>query len=177
MPLAPHHHTAGPALALAGHCGSGEHSPHPAPTEQTPWRRASPQSPVTPGPRREALLLDGEQLLGARVLLPSGCDPVSSEALSSERRTLQEPPGPLPRLTRGAPRWKVGGSGRRPCPHLWDSLATGVMDTGPWTKGLLGTCLPSRPLPQCCGNRARLGWKAGVRGPRCGVLGAREDWG
>lgn len=96
MPLAPHHHTAGPVLALAAHCGSAEHSPHPAPTEQTPWRRASPQSPVSPGPRREALLLDGEQLLGARVLLPSGCDPVSSEALSSERRTLQEPPGPLP---------------------------------------------------------------------------------
>lgn len=131
--------------------------------------------PVSPGPRHEALLLDGEQLLGAQAPLPSSCDPVSSEALSSERRTLQEPPGSPPSLTGGAPGWKVGTLGRRPCPHLWDSLAASTVDTSPWTEDLLGTCLPSRPLPQCCENRARLGWKAGVRGPQCGVLGARED--
>lgn len=166
MPLSHRHHTADPALALAAHCGPGEHSPHPPPTERSPWRRVSPQSPVSPDPRRKALLMDGEQLLGARIPLSSGCDPVSSEALPSKRSTLQAPPRTPPQADQRCPRvggrglrtealpTPVGQPGRRHCGH------------GPFDSGPSGHLSPPRERG-CCENRAgaemglRLAWESG----------------
>lgn len=189
MPLSHHHHTADPALTLAAHCGPGEHSPHLPPTERTPWRRVSPQSPVSPDLRREALLLDGEQLLVARIPLSSGCDPVSSEALPSEQRTLQAPPRTPPQAAQRCPGREVGASGQR---TAWpQAVWTRPFDSGPsghlsppgrgaaaktglglrWGSGWLGNqgtqLLQAQvcwvPRPRCPLQPPRRGWAAGTR--------------
>lgn len=105
----------------------------------------NPQPSVSPAPRCEGLLLDGEHVLGALVPpLPLGCGPASSEVLPSERRTLQAPPGPSHRLTRGFPWERSGGVGDRGPPQTsrtaWPQ-ATDVTDTGPLADNFLGVRL------------------------------------
>ena len=104
----------------------------------------------------------------------------------------RRPPGPLPRLTRGAPGWEVGASGRRPCPHLWDSPAAGIVDMGPLTAGLLGICLPPPGRGAAAKTGLALRWGSGwlgnqgtqllqaqacrVPSPRCPLQPPRRGW-
>lgn len=156
MPLSPRHHTAAPAPVLTRPLSTWGALPT-LPHRTDPLEEVSPQMPVSPARGTEPSCTGRRAAASERRPRSSSCDPVSSEAAMSRRRTLQEPRDP-PSLTGGAPGWKVGTKPRDGGPARTSGTAWPQHGGHkPLDRGLSGHLSPSRPLPQCCENRG-LGW-------------------